>query len=520
MTAAQRRVHDDAIGWIDALVSLARSSREDTVDDVLRAVVETVHSTAGFDIVVFNRYQRAWDDYEVVLVIGPSNVQALMHTRRSREQFEQQLLTSDYEIQPGTYFVPGSAEVWEEVDDFVVSSQTRPVVAGGWDPEDALLVQLRDSKGEPLGVLSIDEPRSGRTPDVSELRLLRAICSHAEQSLENAHVAAQAERQRDRMTELLRASTRFSECQTYRDVLDTACEALVPRLGFERVAIYYGQGTPSLSLATATFDGVAITSTLEAPVFELFGDRTREYGGCWLVPAAEVHGSDSGRVRSLRNGTGKFCWSDDLLLAPVFDAEGTPRLVFAIEDPIDRLRPSKIDCELIRLLVEQADAAFERVTFRRRLEDLADRDASTGLLNRRALDRVTRETSASLMICDLDSFKSVNDTYGHEVGDAVIRQFADLMKSLSREQDLAIRLGGDEFMMFLPATSESHARSIAERLRRGISSQVSPLVASGVTVSIGLTQIEAGEHLSDAMRRADQALYSAKEGGRNQIVAN
>jgi len=73
MTSVERQAEDDAIRWVDALVSLARSAREDDVDDVLRTVVETVHSTAGFEIVVFNRYQPAWDDYEVVLVIGPSD---------------------------------------------------------------------------------------------------------------------------------------------------------------------------------------------------------------------------------------------------------------------------------------------------------------------------------------------------------------------------------------------------------------------------------------------------------------
>ena len=359
-------------------------------------------------------------------------------------------------------------------------------------------------------------------PDLSELRLLRAICSHAEQSLENAQASAQTERHRNRMTQLLGASTRFSECRSYREVLETACVALVPGLGFERVAIYFGEGNSSIPLAIATFDEVAIAKTLELPVFELFRDRTREVGGCWMAPAQAVHGTAHGELRSRRNGAGKFGWSDDVLLAPVFDGDGVPRLVFAIEDPIDHLRPTEIERELIRLLVEQTDAALERVTVRTRLEHLADHDASTGLLNRRALARIPREApaTAALMICDLDHFKSVNDTYGHEIGDAVICRFADLLRSLSREQDLPVRLGGDEFMVFLPGTSLQQARSVAERLRVALSPLMSPLVSSKVTVSIGLTQIDAGEHLIDAMRRADSALYAAKKNGRNQIASN
>jgi diguanylate cyclase (GGDEF)-like protein len=522
MTSVERQMEDDAIGRIDALVSLARSAREDNVDEVLRTVVETVHSAAGFEIVVFNRYQPAWDDYEVVLVIGPADAQALMHTRKSREAFEEQLLASEYEIHPGTFLVPGSAEVWSHLDSFVTPSTKGPTTPGGWDSEDALLVQLRDSKGEPLGVLSIDEPRSGRMPDLSELRLLRAICSHAEQSLENAHASAETERHRNRMTKLLGASARFSESESYREVLETACEALVPGLGFERVAIYFGEDKGSLPLAIATFDEVAIAPSLDPAVFELLRDRAHEVGGCWMVSAQSVHGSAQGKTRSRRNGAGKFGWSNDVLLAPVFDADGTPRLVFAIEDPINHLRPTEIECELIRLLVEQTDAALERVTFRNRLEHLADHDAATGLFNRRALARIPRDGPATgaLMICDLDHFKSVNDTYGHDVGDNVIYRFADLLRSLSREHDLAVRLGGDEFMVFLPETSLEQARLVAERLRVAISPLMSELVSSVVTVSIGLTKIDPGEHVIDAMRRADSALYTAKKNGRNQIASN
>ena len=139
----ERQVEDDAIGRIDALVSLARSAREDNVDEVLRTVVETVHSAAGFEIVVFNKYQPAWDDYEVVLVIGPPDAQALMHTRESREMFEEQLVSSQYEIHPGIYFVPRSAEVWSNLDNYVIPSPNRPTIPGGWDPEDALFVQLK-----------------------------------------------------------------------------------------------------------------------------------------------------------------------------------------------------------------------------------------------------------------------------------------------------------------------------------------------------------------------------------------
>lgn len=519
---AQRQVQDDAIGRIDALVSLARSAREDNVDDVLRTVVKTVHSAAGFEIVVLNRYQPAWDDYEVVLVIGPTDVQALLHTRNSREKFEEQLLTREFEIQKDVFFVPGSAQVWTDLDDFVVPARTGAVLPGGWDPEDALFVQLRDSKGEPLGILSIDEPRSGFMPDLNELRLLRAICSHAEQSLENAHSSAQTEQHRRRLTQLLGASSRFSECKSHRQILETACEVLIPGLGFEAVAIYFERHNDSLPLAIATFDSAVISQTLDAPVFDVFRDGTREVGGCWMVPAQMVHGTTFELLRSTHNGVGRLGWFNDVLLAPVFDDDGVPRLVFAIEDPVNHLRPTETECELVRLLVEQTDAALERLTFRSRLEFLVDHDVSTGLFNRRALESIPRlalgAPATSLMICDLDHFKMVNDTYGHEVGDAVVSRFADLLRSSSREHDLAFRLGGDEFLLYMPGTNLQDAHAVAEVLRVEVSVLMSPLTSSELTVSIGVTQMVSNEDVAEAMRRADGALYTAKKSGRNKIA--
>lgn len=520
MTNPEPEERTDPIEQINALVSLARSAREDDVENVLRTVVETIHSVAGFDAVVFNKYRPAWDDYEVVMVVGPPDTQLLMHTKESRQNFERQLLTSEYERQPGTYFVPGTASVWSDLGDYVIPERKRPSFLGGWEPEDGLFVQLRDSRGEPLGIVSVDEPRSGRIPDVNELRLLRAICSHAEQSLENVQVSVERDRHRERLTQLLGASAKFSQCETHLEVLETACAVLIPRLGFERAAIYCGQNDHSLTLAYATFSEEPVAVTLETSTLELLRDTTREVGGCWTTAARDIHGTSGDAPRSRRNGAGDLGWSDDILLAPIFDGEGWPRLVFAIEDPVTHLRPTEIERDLVRLLVEHTDAALERITFRNRLEHLVDHDASTGLLNRRALARIPHDESAVVMICDLDHFKSLNDTYGHEVGDTVICHFAELLQSLSREKDLAIRLGGDEFMVFLPATSVAHATTVAERLRVALPPLMSAVVPTEITVSIGLTPMTIGEHLVDAMRRADSALYTAKKNGRNQISVN
>ncbi|CAH1202262.1 hypothetical protein PAECIP111891_02094 [Paenibacillus allorhizoplanae] len=157
------------------------------------------------------------------------------------------------------------------------------------------------------------------------------------------------------------------------------------------------------------------------------------------------------------------------------------------------------------------------------LEQEAETDPLTGLANRRTLEAVfaeihaTSETFAVLMI-DIDHFKVVNDTYGHGVGDEVLCFIAQLMKNVSREQDVCCRFGGEEFIMLLAGTDACHARTVAERLREKMASTRSP-TGKAVTVSIGITDNADQPHdLKILLERADIALYQAKNQGRNRTI--
>lgn len=162
-----------------------------------------------------------------------------------------------------------------------------------------------------------------------------------------------------------------------------------------------------------------------------------------------------------------------------------------------------------------------------RLAYQASHDWLTGLANRRAfearlqreLDRAAGDT-VSLILLDLDQFKSVNDTCGHLAGDRLLYQIAQLLRQDRRPHDLVTRLGGDEFCLILPQCPPSNAVDIAERLRRSL--ELSNFVwddrCFAVTASIGVACIADGRTtLEDAMRRADAACYRAKEKGRNRV---
>ena len=150
-------------------------------------------------------------------------------------------------------------------------------------------------------------------------------------------------------------------------------------------------------------------------------------------------------------------------------------------------------------------------------------DGLTGIANRKAFDAIISECVAqkqqfSLVMLDIDNFKCVNDTYGHLVGDEVIKFLASILISFSREGDLCFRYGGEEFGLLLKGKDEVEARSVAEQFRVKIASTQSP-TGKTITVSLGMTSLQASDEIPRAIiERADRALYQSKQEGKNRVT--
>ena len=185
---------------------------------------------------------------------------------------------------------------------------------------------------------------------------------------------------------------------------------------------------------------------------------------------------------------------------------------------------------LLQVIADQAALSWENAIMVRKLEDLATRDGLTGLLNRRvfqeALSRKMAEarrsgTRLSLIMSDLDHFKSVNDTHGHQAGDLVLTRFAAVIRRNVREVDLACRYGGEEFVVVCPDTDGPGALLLAERIRREMEREEMDSGAARIRVTCSLGVATYPEHagVPDALvAAADESLYEAKHGGRNRVV--
>ncbi|MBQ5314907.1 MAG: sensor domain-containing diguanylate cyclase [Oscillospiraceae bacterium] len=140
-------------------------------------------------------------------------------------------------------------------------------------------------------------------------------------------------------------------------------------------------------------------------------------------------------------------------------------------------------------------------------------------------EEILKDTSAdrnvSLIICDIDFFKKVNDTYGHNAGDAVLRHVASMFRSNARPGDGIYRWGGEEFLVVLPDTNKEQAIDIAERLRTSVMESVCHFedLSIKVTMSFGLTVLNMDNPIEENIKIADERLYKAKEGGRNRVIS-
>jgi two-component system cell cycle response regulator len=175
------------------------------------------------------------------------------------------------------------------------------------------------------------------------------------------------------------------------------------------------------------------------------------------------------------------------------------------------------------------------INLERRILELANTDPLTGLLNRRAfMERMEQEMSRaqrekkplSLILADIDHFKSVNDTYGHQIGDLVLQRFVGQLTISTRPYDFLGRYGGEEFVVCLPGGGGLQAASVSERMRRQVENMEIMLPDNSrsirITASFGTASnsIESGKNVDLLIKRADDALYLAKDKGRNCVCGS
>ncbi|MGC9155828.1 MAG: diguanylate cyclase [Ferrimicrobium sp.] len=449
------------------------------------------------------------------------------------------------------YWVEGSEPLLETLVERGSVVATEPSVPGGqWQSRSLLIAPLYRPPAEIFGVVFPDDPLDGRVPTLERSILIATLAHFASLAIqlhENRSYADAQLRiltaQRERLSELFRASNDVQRAGQLEEILQTTADAVTSAGGFRRSAIYL-RSDDNLELR--------VTSGIEQDERA----RLNESGPIELSRFAEIMQPQMRLSRSYLFDHRKYPLPDQLgrqlsipdrphveeggdlwdprdsLTIPIIES-GQLLGVISADEPGDGRFPDLEQIQALEFFADQAGIAVSQMMQYDLLRELAETDPLTGLMNRRSFWSLAERLvvnargggfEMAAMFIDLDHFKVVNDRFGHSIGDLVIKEAALNIQNRLRTQDVVARFGGEEFVVFLTGVDQVQALSLAESLRMVLASVSVPNMEDAITASIGVAvasptvrRFSPRGLIEELLRMADSALYDAKARGRNRV---
>jgi diguanylate cyclase (GGDEF)-like protein/PAS domain S-box-containing protein len=477
-----------ALPTLRGLLELARLSlREPPPAEVLDAVARTVAEAIGFSTVVINAYRASDDAYEVISVYGSEQAREILLGNVTAGSTWEPLLDPRF-ARHDVFFIPAGAVPFEELDP--VTEWYTPEVGGGavsegdWRSDDALFAPIEGPGGRRYGVISVDEPVTGRRPDDRQLEALGVLAAHAAVAIESA-----------RQLRALEVAV-----QRHRAVLTSTLDCVIAMDRSGRVLEFNPAAERTFGYHAADVVGRELAELIIAPA-DRESHRRALAGGDWSL---------IGRRTEL----------------VAMRADGSE---FPVEVSLTRPQTTEHDGVVFYGFVRDIS---ERRRSQEQLAYMAYHDALTALPNRilaeqemeLALARARRSDGAvALMFVDLDGFKQVNDRFGHAVGDQLLAGVAGRLASVLRDSDLLARLGGDEFLVLiadLPADGVVAVKNVGEKLLEALREPFEldgRKLSTGASIGISLYPADADD-TETLLRHADAAMYLAKAAGGRRIA--
>lgn len=368
--------------------------------------------------------------------------------------------------------------------------------------EAAMLVPI-STDDQPLGIFLIhaNEPLSFREYDV---QFLQVVAAQAAVAIRNARLYESAKAEAQRREALYEITKSITASLNWRQVLD---------LILRKMSALYPKMYADIGLLTD--DGQELVSYRD-------GDRVdvnNSLGGLALTERRPMVSHDVNSDPRVAQENARQFQILAAITAPMITRQRRYGCLYL--GARTNYRFSEAELAFLQAVAESAAIALENARLYEEAQRLAVTDAVTGLSNRQYVDQcLNRElkraqrynTSFTVVMMDLDRFKQINDTHGHQVGDEVLRQVAAVIRRCVRGADVAARYGGEEFLLLMPETTLAQAAQAMERIRRAVAAETDP----PVTLSGGVAAYDP-QHPSDVLRSADAAMYAAKNSGGNQV---
>jgi diguanylate cyclase (GGDEF)-like protein len=384
----------------------------------------------------------------------------------------------------------------------------------------AVLPILEDGKAS--GLLAIDR-EAPRPLDATELEILEETGRLVRRSIDNERVLYMLDRAKVEQGKLYRAVERLNEARTEVQVIEAGVSQAREFTAFQFAAVTLLRKGGEHEICAVSGEGKG----------ELVGKTFRDATGLVGMVVENRHplpyrGQCDADVQVLFTRGLAAPRLPSLLVLPLLvhgDVLGT--LILGSHEPGGFGPDVRV---ILQVLAGHISVSLANARMVKRLEELATTDGLTGLLNKRALTELARQKlrsaerfqkPLSVLVCDLDHFKRVNDTYGHDVGDRVIVGFAEVLRRTKRETDSVGRFGGEEFVVVCEQTDPDGAELLGARVRQELAATkfVTKDGSLSVTCSIGIaTYPQGGKDWEELFKATDEALYASKRGGRDRVT--
>jgi len=415
-------------------------------------------------------------------------------------------------------------------------------------PETSHQVRIRLSTFEMHSGLLIVEGESPALHSPEALASLHTLADHIALVLQDRSIRAQiedlSERNRERadtLDQILEISNDLKKNRTLDDLFQSIASAVARGLGFQQVvlSLYDRERNVFTPRAAVGLDDqwadMRDSSVPAEEVTRHWNERNRVSKSYHVRDRASREGALSRAAAPLRVlAAGDEGWAaDEMLWIPLYSED---RLLgcFSVDAPRNGRSPSLETIRSLEIFANQAVTAIESARSYNEAREQSIRDSLTGAFNHRHFQEVLQRELGraerlgrplTVLMLDIDDFKSINDRFGHPVGDAILQGIvAEIRNEVRGDMDLLARYGGDEFALVLPETPVAEAVLVAERVRRRVDERLFRMPDSHqvlrATVSIGLaTYPDDAAEKKDLVEKADAALYRAKHGGKNAVVA-
>jgi diguanylate cyclase (GGDEF)-like protein len=526
--AKNRKSERGELELLRSLIKLANELQSSLdLHEVVRVIVTAVSETFGFREATLYLVEPGGDEFKALGTVSerPGSDEVVFE-RPVPRRIWQELLLEKFQMGSSFYVDHRRHEWTEEQQYYLPSLDLGHRRDDEFHADDALFLPLFDKRHELIGVLDLYDPVDRAEPSLELIKSLDVFAAHAAMAIENARqweqlekTSAELERQLTRWHDLHELSTVLLSTLDQESVLPQITTMLKGIVEYDTMDIRLvdetrGELVPIYARDENSEQVLEFTSPLEVGVTgwvvrhneaQLVNDMTSDPRGV-VVPGTETEPQASIVVPLSVGGTVTGVLTIDRLHGRVFEEH---------------------ELETVKLFANFAAIAIQNALSYEKMERQAISDGLTGIYNYRhfqdalssAISRAERygETFCLLMM-DLDHFKAVNDTIGHQRGDYVLREVAGALKRCSRESDYLARYGGEEFVMILPRSSLPEAQMVAERVRAEVAAVDIGAPDLRVTVSVGVASYPESARDSDGvLGAADAALLRAKARGRNRV---